>query len=150
MTEVNELIATLEQTPVLVFSMDKAGKVLSLLGLEAQQLGLDSSLIGQTLFKNSNFPCKRSYFKRALAGGKFSATFNINGIIYETFFTPHTKEDGSITGVIGLSIDVTKRIEVEQSLDDERFRATAAQWLNSLAPVEEVVHDEVFGFYVHG
>ena len=72
MTEVNELTTTLQQTPVLVFSMDKVGKVLSIMGLEAERLGLDESLIGQTLFKNSSFPCKRSYFKRALAGGKFS------------------------------------------------------------------------------
>ena len=106
MDEQSVLKATLDQTPVLVFRMDKQGQLISIVGAEVQKLGLDKVKIGQSQFKNPNLPCKRSYFKRALAGGNFSATFNINGTIYETFFTPIYDSDKTINGVIGLSIDV--------------------------------------------
>ncbi|SMF20100.1 ATP-binding protein [Pseudobacteriovorax antillogorgiicola] len=131
-------------SPILIFILDDTGTIVRIAGSLAQQLNIDSSsALGSSAFKISNFPCRRSHFKRAMKGSSFSINTTISNRSYETEFTPAKDASGVISGVVGMTLDVTKSLEVEQFLDEERHKIFASQRLNSLATVTNGIAHEI-------
>lgn len=134
----------LASSPFLLFTVSKEGKLQAISGADIEKLGLsEKDLLGSSPLRNHSIPITRSHFKKAMAGEKITFTTNIKNYVYETTLTPAANKDGEIIGCSGFSIDVSNRIEMEQALDEERYRATAAQRINSLAGMANGLAHEI-------
>ncbi|NRA63544.1 MAG: HAMP domain-containing histidine kinase [Pseudobacteriovorax sp.] len=135
---------SIDTCSVMIFAIDKEGVLTALGGALSQQIGMDDSQIGMSPFKVSHFPCRRSHFKRALTGKPLSINSTINERSYETELKPNIDQDtGDILGVTGMTLDVTKNLQVQQFLDEERHKIFATQRLNSLATVTNGIAHEI-------
>lgn len=142
--ELDILSITLSNAPILIYALDSKGTVISVKGGELRDLGiLESDCIGKVSFKIKNFPISKAHFRRAMTGEAFSATVNVNGVMYETAFEPMRDDDGNIIGCSGLSSNVTERIMLEELLDQSRFKAARMQQLNSLAGMANGIAHEI-------
>jgi PAS domain S-box-containing protein len=70
-----------------------------------------------------------SHHRRALRGESVKYEQAYNGITFESRLTPMLDEQGKITGVIGLSVDITERKRAEEALQESnrRFNQLAEQ-----------------------
>ena len=70
---------------------------------------------------------------------------NYGQSLYETEFSPifDEKDSNKVVGIMGLTLDVTKSLQVEQFLDEERHKIFASQRLNSLATVTNGIAHEI-------
>lgn len=130
-------------SPTLSFAVDREGKLVFLGGGLCAQLGLDpSALVKQDAFRIVNLPIKKNHFKKVLGGESIAITISIQSSTYETHLTPY-EEGGKIIGVVGLTVDMTKQLLLEQYLDDEKYRLLASQRLNSLAGIASGLAHEI-------
>ncbi len=128
---------------MLAFFISKEQTLTSLYGGLAKQLLLDpEELIGQAVSRIAQLPIKKNHLRRAFSGETFAITLNIQGISYETQLTPF-REGDEIVGVVGLTLDMTKQIAMEQYFDEERHKMLASQRLNSLAGVTSGLAHEI-------
>jgi PAS domain S-box-containing protein len=108
--------------PVIFFGQDRnsiitfaQGKGLELLGLKSEEL------IGRHISEVfSSVPQIAEYSHRALSGEEFVITITIDGLVFETCYSPLRDSDGEITGVIGVAIDVTAKMRAQEELDNYR------------------------------
>jgi PAS domain S-box-containing protein len=133
----------ISRTPILCFIIDRDEQLVLLNGGLASQLGLKAEdALGKPAFKIAALPIKRSHFRKALSGHSFSITLSVQGSSYETSLKP-LEEGGEIQAVIGMTSDMTKHLQMEQFLDDERHRLLASQRLNSLAGLASGLAHEI-------
>lgn len=138
--DINKMLVTV---PALAFAIDRDERLVYLNGGLREQLGLeDSKLVGQAAFRIAHLPIKKHHFRKALSGESIAVTISLQGFNYETHLTPFS-EDGKITAVTGLTVDMTKHMQLEQYLDDEKYRLLATQRLNSLAGVASGLAHEI-------
>ena len=125
--------------------LDEDGTITQLAGALIDQLHIDREAVGQSAFKVQNFPCRRAQFKRAMKGHSFSINSTMGNHSYETEFSPifDEKDSNKVVGIMGLTLDVTKSLQVEQFLDEERHKIFASQRLNSLATVTNGIAHEI-------
>ncbi len=129
--------------PILCFVVDRDENLVSMAGGLAVQLGLKpETMLGEPAFGTASLPIKRSHFRKALSGHSFSITLSVQGSSYETLLKP-IEHKGSIQGVLGLTNDMTKHLQMEQYLDDERHKLLASQRLNSLAGIASGLAHEI-------
>ncbi len=133
----------LSSVNILAFFLSKEQILVSLYGGLARQLQIiPEESIGLSLARLPQLPIKKNHLRKALAGEAFAITINIQGISYETQLQPWVDE-GEVIGVVGLTLDVTKQIAMEQYFDEERHKMLAAQRLNSLAGVTSGLAHEI-------
>ena len=133
----------LSVAPILSFAIDRDERLVFITGGLAEQMGLDPAAIaGSPAFRITHLPVKKNHFRKALKGESFASTVNLLGYNYETHLTPYYEKD-KIVGVVGLSVDMTKHIQLEQYLDDEKHRLLASQRLNSLAGIASGLAHEI-------
>ncbi|HYX37499.1 MAG TPA: ATP-binding protein [Oligoflexus sp.] len=131
------------RTPILCFVIDKDERLVLLNGGLGTQLGLKADeVIGTPAFKIAALPIKRSHFRKAFGGHSFSITLSVQGSSYETTLQP-MQQNGEIQAVLGMTQDMTKHLQMEQFLDDERHRLLASQRLNSLAGIASGLAHEI-------
>ena len=136
--------SSLAAAPVILFALDDAGMVLFLEGKGLLALGVAPGTgRGTSVFKIKSLPIKKSHFQQALTGYEFSATYTIAGILLETMYSPMKDASGKVCRVVCCSLDVTKRIEVEQTLDEKRSIANATTHLRSLTEMSNGIAHEV-------
>ena len=133
----------IDSCPVMIFSLDVDGSLIALGGGLVAVMGLSQDLIGEVIFKNSSFPIRRSHFKRVVSGKKISCSTQINDKTYETELIPVFDQNNKLQSVSGLSLDVTKNMQVDRQMDEERHRIFASQRLNSLATVTNGIAHEI-------
>ena len=137
--------------PVILFALDgdgiftlSEGKGLEFLGLKAGEV------VGQSVFElYADVPEIIADIKRALAGESFINTVEIADLCYQSRYTPIINENGGVTGLIGVSIDITssKRIENELLASQKQLRELSAH-LESVREEERKylareLHDEL-------
>jgi PAS domain S-box-containing protein len=105
--------------PVVLWAIDRNG-VFTFSegkGLEAINLG-PGEVIGKSLFEmykdNKQFVDDT---RRALSGTTVSTTTKVDGIIFEIRYEPIFDEKNSVTGAIGVAVDVTERKKVEKAIE---------------------------------
>jgi PAS domain S-box-containing protein len=103
------LLSILDTTPVILYRFDADGVFREIRGQMLAKLGLDpEDLIGESLFEvyadNEQFTAAA---ERALAGESFRYTLTLGDVTLETHYKP-VYTDGEVTGVIGVSMDVTE------------------------------------------
>ena len=104
------------------------GKGLESIGVPARR-GIGQSIY--KLFKRR--PDILSSVERALDGDEHTQIFKMRDRLFETVFTCLHAEDGSMTGVLGTSIDVTERHEAQAQLVQAAKLATLGEMATSVA-----------------
>lgn len=139
----NLLFSALQTAQLILFKLDKEGTIVAMEGHDMVKLGLTRDHIGKSAFRVKNFPVKRSHFKNAEKLKAITVSVNVRNFVYETTLTPTIDKSGNFDGCSGVATDVTKRIQIEQELDEERYRASAAQRINSLAGMANGLAHEI-------
>src|SRR5262245_53412389 len=104
------LSLAVNHAPIVIWAADVNGVVTLSEGAGLESLGVKSGqLVGQNLFElyadHSSIP---GYLRRGLAGDSFWYTVEVGKATYDTWLTPIRNASGEITGVAGLSNDVSE------------------------------------------
>lgn len=108
-------------SPIILWSINVDGEieVSEGRGLEAQgyQAG---ELVGRSVYEvYEKHPDFLSNVRRALAGEAFSAQNDTAGGSYERFFEPMHDDEGNVSGVMGISVDITELKRSERELAEK-------------------------------
>lgn len=136
---------TLASSPLVIFELDIQGNVLSMAGGHLDRLELvPEKIIGQSGFRIRNLPVRRVHFDRVVNNKKpIVFSFPFRRYFFETTLTPVLDEQGNVESVTGLSLDITKRIKLENTIDEEHHKLIATQRLNSLAGIANGLAHEI-------
>ncbi|MFL5358181.1 PAS domain-containing protein [Archangium sp.] len=110
-----------------IWALDAAGTFTFMDGGAFGALGLEPGfLAGQSIFEVfGEHPDIPEQVRRALAGESFTGYVSFPGFHYETRYTPVYDEAGTLTGAIGLALDVTERVHYHELLERELERTRA-------------------------
>lgn len=108
--------------PVIMFTLDAAGKFTLSEGMGLESLGLRAGqVVGLSAFDvYADYPEVREYIRRALEGESFVVTVEVDGKSFETWYSPILSESGAVEQVIGVAADITFRKKAEQELNQYR------------------------------
>lgn len=118
------LDTVVSSAPVILFAYDRDGRVTLSEGKGLQALGLKpGEMVGRYVGDAyPQLPQIKENFRRALAGETFTARMEVDGLTFETRYSPLTDALGGVTGVIGVATDITERVLAER----EREQVNAA------------------------
>ena len=125
----NRTDAIIQDAPVLLWAVDHNGiftyydgKVKNALGIRTEER------IGKNILElyRGNLSVAGNV-ERALKGETVYGDSQIGSVSLENKFTPQFDQDGNITGVIGLSVDITDRKKAEQGYAEASISARIAQ-----------------------
>jgi PAS domain S-box-containing protein len=105
------LFAVVENTPVILWTTDAKGTVTLFLGKGAENIGLKpGEMVGRTVDEAfEGAPEVIEHHKRSMTGESVDATLVIGKRTFASHFGPLKNSKGKISGVIGVSLDVTDR-----------------------------------------
>jgi rsbT co-antagonist protein RsbR len=110
-----------EQASLVLWAMDADGVCTLSSGRGLEILAsLSGSAVGQNMFDiYKDAPDVLGAVVRALAGEEARIVSTVGQTHFDTWLLPVREADGSISGVVGLAIDVTERAESEKELRDK-------------------------------
>ncbi|HKE10485.1 MAG TPA: PAS domain S-box protein, partial [Myxococcota bacterium] len=108
----------LESAPLILFAYDANGVCILSEGKALTSLGLRvGATVGHQIREVlRDYPKIIGNFERALAGESFTAMVDFLGSIYQTHYSPLRNARGEITGMTGVSVDVSALRRTEQAL----------------------------------
>ncbi len=109
------LRSVINAAPVILWEIDKNGIILLSAGEALGKLNLqEDQRIGQSVFDiYKDQPRALEPIRRGLAGEEFRAEVEIGGRFWSNRYVPQRDENGNVSGVIGVSIDITERKQAE-------------------------------------
>jgi PAS domain S-box-containing protein len=110
--QINErLDFVINRAPIVLWAIDRQGVFTISRGAGLTPLGLNTGdAIGQSVFEMfAETPELLENIRRGLGGETMSFLTRVKGLAYEVFLMPVRDEAGEISGVIGVSTDVTTR-----------------------------------------
>ena len=124
-----------ENAPIVLWAIDNDGKFTLGEGRGLASLGMRPGeamgLSVYDLYKDE--PAVLANIERGLAGEEFSAVVAVGGRVYETMNVPLRDEaSGAVTGLLGVSIDVTERDRAEKERASLQSQLLQVQKLESL------------------
>jgi PAS domain S-box-containing protein len=152
------LRTVISSVPVVLFAIDFAGVISLFEGKGMGALGLEpGEVVGRSISEVfGGVPGILEDVDRALAGETLSAVREVNSRTFEMWYSPVPANTGEVTGVTGVSIDITDRKEAEEALreSEERYRLVAratneAIWDNELTTGRQSWNgavEEMFGY----
>ncbi len=130
-----------ENAQAVIFILDRdgvfqlsEGRALARLGLEPGQVVGLSAL---ELYKD--YPAVIEGLKGALAGEIRRTTTQVQGISFDTLYSPFYDASGNLAGVIGMATDITELLDAQTALreSEQRFRTLADASFEGIALTEE-------------
>jgi PAS domain S-box-containing protein len=108
----------LAHAPLILFAFDAHGIVTLSEGRGLGALGLrPKELLGRSVFElYANDPVSLSNADRVLAGQEFTIESHLGSAVLETLFMPIRNGAGEVEGAIGVSIEVTERVAMQNRL----------------------------------
>ena len=124
----------MESAPIVLWSVDKEGVFTLSAGRALAHLGLKpGEVVGRSAFEMyRDYPEITGAIKRCLAGEEFSIVVEVAGRVFETSYTPLRCTGSTVTGALGISIDITERNSAEREQDRLRAQLLQVQKLESL------------------
>lgn len=112
------LRAVISSLPVILFVVDKGGRFTLSDGKGLSALGFKAGeMVGRSAYElYAGNDSLLSGIRRALEGEAFSSTIEIQGRIFEVFFSPVQNTLGQRSGTIGIAVDITERQQAERQL----------------------------------
>ena len=109
------LLGVVNHAPVIVFAMDRSGRIHLAEGRVLSDLGISAAqLIGKTVEEVSGeHPTILRNVARAIGGESFVDSVELGGMTFETWFGPLAGPDG---GMLGVATDVTDRRRMQATL----------------------------------
>ncbi|MDP7008433.1 MAG: HWE histidine kinase domain-containing protein [Phycisphaerales bacterium] len=103
-------------SPVVLFGIDAEGTFTLSEGLGLGSMGARAGdVVGRSMYElYRNYPEVLEHANHALAGEESHGRIKIGNRVFETWFTPVKDEDDVIVGVSGVSVDITRRHELEE------------------------------------
>jgi len=106
--------------PVILWSIDADGIVTFAEGRGLSSQKLESAdVVGRSIFEiyadSTGF---LDNVRRALGGESFTAVNETFGAVYERMFQPVLGDDGEVTGVTGVSVDITRSARAEERANE--------------------------------
>lgn len=136
--ETEERLQTVvSNAPIILFSLDSEGKLILSKGRGLQSLGqkpdetVGDSLLG--LF--SSYVEMEKDLEILLGGDSFTRIHEFDNMVWEASYSPTRDEDGAVSGVIGMAIDITERKNAER--ERERLFAEVSQGRERLRKLSE-------------
>jgi PAS domain S-box-containing protein len=123
--ELLELEETVESifsnVPLAVFAFDENGVFTRSQGHALEELYSDpSEAVGQSVFDMfADRPDILDHCERALDGEQVTATVELRGTVFESWYQP-IREDGEVVGVVGHSYNITDRVDRKRELERSR------------------------------
>lgn len=114
----HQLQVLLEEIPLVLFEIDHEGRFTHLIGAGLRDRQRQAGeFVGRTLFElYADYPEVISNFERALNGETFTKLVQLDDIYYESWYAPQRGPDGQITGVIGVSMNITEQLKVRRKM----------------------------------
>ena len=124
----------MESAPIVLWSVDKDGIFTLSAGRALAHLGLrPGEVVGRSAFEMyREVPVIVDAIKRCLTGEEFSIVVETAGRVFETSYTPLRDDGRTVTGVLGISIDITERHTAEREQELLRAQLLQVQKLESL------------------
>lgn len=125
-----------QNAQAIIFILDREGRFLLSEGQALAKLGLaPGQVVGLSaleLYKDN--PSIIKGIKDALAGIPVHITNMVQDAIFDTVYSPYYNLEGTLTGVIGIAIDITERKQAEETLELFRYSIDQASiaifWMN--------------------
>ncbi|MBZ5608580.1 MAG: PAS domain S-box protein [Acidobacteriia bacterium] len=125
-TSEERLRTVVANAPIVLFALDRSGVFTLSEGKGLSALGVQpGEAVGQSVFDlYRDAPQITSNIRRALAGEAFSATVEVAGLAFESWYSPLRDSSGAVSGMIGVSADITGRLQAERKLhtSEERWQ----------------------------
>ena len=108
----------IEGLPVVLWVIDADGRFVLSEGMGLQAIGrLPGEVVGQNLFDLYRDHAQiLTDTRRALDGHAFACSWQIGDVVFDTRYSPLRDPDGTVSGAIGVAIDVTERKQSEDRL----------------------------------
>ncbi|MFB2918894.1 PAS domain S-box protein [Aerosakkonema funiforme] len=135
--------------PIILFATDKEGSIALLEGKGLEPLNLKpGELIGRSILNlYLQEPDILSRINHVIAGGETAWVSEIGNLIYESRATPLKNQSGEILGCIGMAMDITYHVKLEEALrqqaDRELLLGAIAQRIRKSLNLEEVLNTTV-------
>ncbi len=113
----NTIVANL---PIIIYSLDREGRVVTLEGRNLLELNIDPDMwVGCSAFDLHGADEKSAeYLRRGLAGEPQTYTLEAGEHILETFIEPLYTADGEPDGLTAVSFDITEREQARRTLQE--------------------------------
>ena len=116
----------MSNAPLVLFALDADGIFTLSRGRGLESLGLTpDQVVGQSAFDvYAGAPEIVAAIRRTLAGETIRAVVELADTFWDTRYAPITAGAGTVTGLIGVALDVTEQVRTERALrrSEERFR----------------------------
>ncbi len=123
--------------PQVIFGMDATGRCTMSVGAGLHGLGLEQSeLVGVNLWEAYSNPEFHDNFRRVLGGETFTIEQQLDGRTLSTFWQPIQEADGSISGAIGVTTDVTEQRRADAAAAADRERTAVMSDLSNALAME--------------
>jgi PAS domain S-box-containing protein len=116
----------LSHAPVVLFAMDRQGTITLSEGNALAAMGLRSGqLVGQSAFDiYRSDPVIMADLHRTMAGHTVTNTVTVGDVVLETWMSPVRGDRGDVTGLIGISTDVSERRKLQaRAIQNDRVAA---------------------------
>ena len=112
------LKTVVSNSPIVLFALDREGVFTLSEGRGLEALGRGSGeLTGVSALEvYRDHPEVIGHLRRALAGEEFSAVVDIEGVTFETLYSPLRTANGELAGTIGVATDISERRQLENQL----------------------------------
>ena len=117
--------------PIVLFALDRDG-VFTLSegqGLSALRLGPGEVVGRSALEMYRDVPGVVESIRRALSGEEIAASVEVDGLTFDSRYSPLKDDDGNVSGVIGVATDITDRRRAVDALreSEQRYRTLFEQ-----------------------
>jgi len=132
----NKFKALVTNNEEIIWMLDKEGTFILSEGKGFAKLGLEPmQVVGVSAFDlYKNFPDILDTIRKALNGETITAEAKVGGNDFRVWYTPHYNLEGEVTGVLGMSVNITEQKQSEKDLfESERRLATLLANLPGMA-----------------
>ena len=139
-----QLAAILAHTPLVLYVIKANGIFALSEGAGLAALGLKpGEVVGQSAYDlYAARPDILADIRRALGGAAFTSQRTVEGAVFEVRNTPLREPDGSVSGMIGIAVDVSARVRAAEEREKMEHKLLEVQKLESLGILAGgVAHD---------